>query len=196
MASLRRTGPTELAGEIALQGIPKPLELIFETTQPQPSTLQSDALAAHVDAWGVQRGAIERALYAYYRDTALGATESGPVITSAPGVWQHVTLDRLRVLSVQQAGLAVTQVTGGCSWEEEHGLELDFLGGTNMVYVGQCDGRGYLPPSVEQSWNYASADVQEAAFESREVEMPEPMEEAVIQAKMQPAAEKPWWKLW
>ena len=196
MALLKRIGPTEIAGEITLPGVPQSLELIFETTQPQPSVFQSDALAAFIDAWAVQRNAIECALYAYYRDTAVGVTESGPFISNAQSVWQHVSLSHLRVLAGQQGDLGVTQVTGGCSWEDEHGLELDFLGGIKLIYVGQYDGRGYLPSNVNQSWNYASPDVQQAVFESVDVEVPEPVEESPIQAKIHPEVQKPWWKLW
>lgn len=196
MTSLRRTKPNELTGEVTLVGVPLPIELVVETSEAEPLPFQSEALAAFITAWASRREAIERALYAYYRETALGVTESGPSIASAQHVWPHVSLSGLRVLAVQQAGKGVVQVTGGCSWEEEHGLELDFVAGSELVYVGQYDGTGYSPSHASLPWNFASPEAQGVALERSDAVDPEPQEEAPVQRNASRAERKPWWKLW
>lgn len=195
MSPLRRRGANELIGDFELPGTSRSLELVVETNQDRPLPFQAAALSEFASAWFSQRGAVELALFAYYRDTALGATESGPPVAVPSAVWEHVSFHHLRVLAAQHRGLGIVQLTGGCTWEEEHGLEIDFLGGASLVYVGPYDGRGYLSSNENQPWNYASAQTQRVALESTIVE-PLEADEQVHDSTKATVIQKPWWKLW
>jgi hypothetical protein len=157
---LQRSGTDELTGELALAGVSSVLELIVETDHPQPLPPQARALGEFMRSWSSLHSVVELALFTYYCGTALGATESGPAIVVAADVWRRVSLSRARALRASQAGWGIVQLTGNCSWEDEHGLELDFVGGTDLVYLGQHTGRGYLESNGDKPWNYASAKTQ------------------------------------
>lgn len=149
----------QLQGEISLPGLPQALELLVESNQDRPLPFQEQAIQTLLVEWSALFPVVERALFAYYVDAEQGATESGPAIGTQSRVWHHVSLGRARIFNHQEAGFGVVQLTGSCSWEEEHGLEVDVLG-SHLVYLGQHNGIGYRASSREKPWNFASAQTQ------------------------------------
>jgi hypothetical protein len=153
----------ELVGELVLPGLRQELELVVESDHAQPFPFQAQAIHVLLSEWSTLLPLVERALLAYYVDTEQGATESGPAIDASSSLWDYASLYRARVLSHQEAGLGVVQLTGGCSWEEEHGLEVDIVG-VNLVYLGQHNCLGYRASTRDKPWNFASLVTQKAVL--------------------------------
>ena len=80
-------------------------------------------------------------VWAYYRDFAARyANEPGfPSIPSAEQVWDFVAFgDEVWVSRVETHWYL--SVENECAWEPEHGLDLVFKDGRQLVKVGQVDG--------------------------------------------------------
>jgi hypothetical protein len=158
---LTRRDSHELSGILTLPGIRGELELTVESEQALPAPAQVNALTSFLDAWLRQRNQVEVALFAFYQETARAATDSGPEIPNASGVWDAVEIWRLRLISLRYAPAGAVQLTGKCSWEEEHGLELDFGPDASLLYVGTYDGRGYHPYYRDKEWNFAAVSMKD-----------------------------------
>jgi len=118
--------------------------------------------------WSALRRQLERPLFAYYWSTLVGASESGPRISSQDEIWRYVSIGEIRP-ELSDSGDRYVRVTGGCSWEEEHGLEIQIRNGTEIIYCGTFKGRLMESPCAN-SWNFANSEIQLATLEQEFVD--------------------------
>jgi hypothetical protein len=88
-------------------------------------------------------------VWAYYSDFAAhyGDEPRFPAIAGVDQVWDFVKFGA-EVWVRRQEGHWYVSVESECAWEPEHGLELVFRGGNELVKVGQVDGQ------VTNRWAY------------------------------------------
>ncbi len=101
-------------------------------------------------------------------------------IGSEEDVWAHVNFSEVFVSRRHRRDKAIyVQITAECDWEPEHGLQLVYRGGKELVRVSEQDGH----------LTYTDAcDLPET--EARIVEGPK------LGQKMVGEPRRPWWKLW
>ncbi|SFJ40764.1 DUF6985 domain-containing protein [Jannaschia pohangensis] len=87
-----------------------------------------------------------RHIYAYYRDfhAAVGGEDWLDAIMGVPSgpeaIWQHVRPGTLGVGQQVENGPWYVSLEASCDWEEEHGLNIVWQDGTEVVKVGSYDG--------------------------------------------------------
>jgi hypothetical protein len=80
-------------------------------------------------------------VWAYYRDLAehYGSEPGFPAIPGIEAVWDFVTLGNQVWVQRDEAHWYLS-IENECAWEPEHGLNLVFKDGGQLVRVGQVDG--------------------------------------------------------
>jgi len=186
---------------LTLPGNPGSLELSLEGSESGPTSQHMEAVQELLENWPSLREALRRPLFAYYRYTETAATESGPPVETEHLVWEHVTLTSVHV-PLGASNNRYVQLAGGCSWEEEHGLEIAIRNGRDIMYVGQFDGQGHAEPPIDECWNFALESNQTSAFENMSLTAEEFDAMALSSSAITPGPSevllpgKPWWKLW
>jgi hypothetical protein len=204
---LRRVDPSRLGCELALPGRIGVVQLLIECSDRTPQSYQTSAVEELISRWESVVEQLKLPLFAYYRDALVGSSESGPRIADANLVWDHVSIHEVTVPSYNAEGNRYIDIAGGCSWEEEHGLEIALRNSDYIMYVGQYGGREYEEPRKAVSWNFADPNTQSKALSAEFFEPlePEELEEFAVSQKLsesesqvfpQVAARKPWWRLW
>ena len=111
----------------------------FEPSEAASLTASVQSFCA-LTAAGLKREAGDH-VWAYYRDFAARyVDEPGfPSISGADQIWDFVTFGD-EVWVKRDGSHWYVSVENECAWEPEHGLELVFKDGRQLVKVGQVDG--------------------------------------------------------
>jgi hypothetical protein len=204
---LKRVDPNRLGCEFVLPGHANVVQLLIECPDQTPQPYQVMAVQELLSRWESMAEKLKLPLFAYYRDALVGSTESGPRIAHENLVWDHVSIHQVTIPSYNPEGNRYVDIAGGCSWEEEHGLEIALRNSDYIMYVGQYDGREYEEPRNAVSvQNFANPITQSKALSAEFFEPLEPEELAEFAVSQLPESEsqvfpqvvgrRPWWRLW
>ncbi len=103
------------------------------------------ALTSFLKLGEQERLAISRYVFANYQSTAKSAAEQGCylacAIASENDVWQHVQPSGISISRRDRRDCAMYVVIGAnCDWEVEHGLQIVYRRGSELVRVSDQDG--------------------------------------------------------
>lgn len=130
-----------------------------------------------------RKGAAPYVFANYQRMAELVSEEDfGCRIDAENDVWSHVRFSEVFVSRRHRRDKAIyVQITAECDWEPEHGLQLVYRGGNELVRVSEQDGH----------LSYTDAcDLPES--EDRIVEGPR----SKPSPRVPDQAPRPWWKFW
>ncbi len=106
---------------------------------------------------------IQPMLFSYYQDTLLCCGETEPVIDNEEDIWEHVSIGALYLFS--HDSLCYVMASGGCDWEEEHGLEIDLDETGRILYVGSFISNGFQSdPKNPRHGNYVKANLSSGSI--------------------------------
>jgi hypothetical protein len=100
----------------------------------------TSAIEALLHLGVAERTILARDIFDYYLEMkeALGEEQLGCRLHSPDQVWSHVSFREIFVYNEQST--IYLMVVGGCDWEIEHGLQLVFEDGKDVVRVSGHDG--------------------------------------------------------
>lgn len=103
-------------------------------------------------------------VWAYYRDfaTHYGTDPGFPSIPDASSVWDFVTFGNGEIWVQRDEEHWYISIENECAWEPEHGLNLVFREGRQLVKVGQVDGhltnaRAFVDASMTEEAVYVNS---------------------------------------
>jgi hypothetical protein len=122
----------------------RPLRFVIESDD-DSGTIEPDfvaAVAAFRALGDAQRVAISGAVHSNYREMLDAVEDLEPLdIASAADIWRFVVPTEVRVSRRDRRDRDVyVSVDCECDWEEEHGLQLVFRRGNQLVRVSEQDG--------------------------------------------------------
>jgi hypothetical protein len=102
-----------------------------------------NAVSAFLKLGRQDRLAIARYVFANYRETAdlVSEEDLGCHIKSEDAVWQHVRPSEIYVSRRHRRDCAIyISIAANCDWEPEHGLQIVYRRGSELVRVSDQDG--------------------------------------------------------
>jgi hypothetical protein len=121
------------------QKVPVTIEKLKESDQKEIE----DAVSSFLRLGRVDRLAISGYVFANYQQTAELVSEEdlGCHIESEQAVWDHVQPGEIYISRRHRRDCAIYLVIGAsCDWEPEHGLQMVYRRGSELVRVSQQDG--------------------------------------------------------
>lgn len=150
---ISRLGPLEPDPDIPEWLVSGPLPIPFFDGERLPVTLQEPKVGDETDIENAISGflrlgrhdrvSISKYLFANYQLTAGLASEEdlGCHIESEEAVWQHVRPTNIYVSRRHCRDCRVyVSIAANCDWEPEHGLQIVYRGGSELVRVSDQDG--------------------------------------------------------
>lgn len=105
-----------------------------------PPQLES-AIAAFLALGEADRIAASDAVFANYRDSVDATGIAEPDVDDPTAIWEHLTPVEVHVRRRPLADRDFyIQIDCNCEWEKEHGLQIVYRGGTELVRVSDQDG--------------------------------------------------------
>jgi uncharacterized protein DUF6985 len=126
-----------------LDGQPLPFQLIQLTGPDELDTTR--AIKAFLQLTKTDRAAATSQVFAYFNrvDDAVDGG-AGCNVAAHDDIWQHVHPRLIGVVRDRDHARAIhVQVLAECDWEPEHGLQLVFRDGKDLVRVSEQDGNLY-----------------------------------------------------
>ena len=101
---------------------------------------------------------LESMLFDFYEDTLIMCGETEPTINSKADIWGFMRIGSIEIIN--DGSEKFIMLTGGCDWEEEHGLEIDINENGRVLYVGCFIGNGYSDdPDNPMYSNFVQGDI-------------------------------------
>jgi hypothetical protein len=180
----------------------EPAEVVVRRASGVTTRAHVRAALEFLEDWEQVQRALEPALFAFYCRIEAEMTDYGPDIASADEVWRGVDLREVEIYANEDGHAEYVHGVGGCSWEEEHGLEVVLRGSGELLYVGAYEGWVHGEPPSDHEWNFALPQNQADALANRRISDAELVEVALNVQPVEvptfpiPSSKAPWWRFW
>jgi hypothetical protein len=118
-----------------------PLRFVFDGLGETDEADLTAAIAAFLDLGGAVRGSASSLVFESYQRTATVDGDLVPEIKPEVDLWKHVRPKEIFVS--RNSGLdqrVYVQILAECDWDPEHGIQLSFRAGKDLIRVGEQDG--------------------------------------------------------
>lgn len=122
---------------------PRKLPIILDSLEEADEKEVESAITSFLKLGPADRRGISLYVFAQYRKIAELVSEEdlGCQIESPEAVWQHVHPSQVLISRRHRRDRAIyISIAAECDWEPEHGLQIVFKGGSQLVRVSDQDG--------------------------------------------------------